>query len=383
MAEDGDDAIQRWTAKRRAALVVSILKSDTSVAEAARKHGLTVAEIEDWQQRFFLVAGNALRARPKDEEALKDEQIKQLKQKIGELVLDNDLLREALKPSLWPAGRPTTEARRVGRLGTTGLSGAARGARTVRARPPRVARAPVIAEPLATQIQALIQRHPTFRYRRIWAMLRHQTGLVVNRKAVYRVLKLKPWLVHQRPCTPRPRAWGRVSHATRSNQRWAMDVTPVACGRDGWAHVAAVIDCHHRELVGYEFALRGRAKEAERAVEAACLRGFGTLRPRGAPVLCIDNGLIVQSRRFRAVCRDDRLQQEFITPSTPEQNGLTERFFRSLKEKCVWQHNFQSFEEARHVLRRWVHWYNEGRPHQALGYRSPRQFRAVHTPEVA
>jgi transposase InsO family protein len=31
---------------------------------------------------------------------------------------------------------------------------------------------------------------------------------------------------------------------------------------------------------------------------------------------------------------------EFITPYTPEQNGIVERFFRSLKEECVWQHNF-------------------------------------------
>jgi len=31
----------------------------------------------------------------------------------------------------------------------------------------------------------------------------------------------------------------------------------------------------------------------------------------------------------------DRLKQEYITPYTPEQNGLIERFFRSLKEECV------------------------------------------------
>jgi hypothetical protein len=30
----------------------------------------------------------------------------------------------------------------------------------------------------------------------------------VNRKAVYRVLKLKGWLVHQRTVTPRPRVQG-------------------------------------------------------------------------------------------------------------------------------------------------------------------------------
>ena len=100
MAEDHPESPQRWTAKRRAALVLSILKGETSAQAAARKHGVTVAEVEDWRDRFLLGAENALRARPKDEEALKDEQIKTLKQKVGELVLDVDVLKEASK------GRP-------------------------------------------------------------------------------------------------------------------------------------------------------------------------------------------------------------------------------------------------------------------------------------
>jgi putative transposase len=241
-----------------------------------------------------------------------------------------------------------------------------------------------VAEGLVPQIQQLIEQHPTFGYRRIWALLRFRAGLRINRKAVYRVLKRQRWLVHQRPCTPRPRVRGWRSRAQRSNERWAMDVTHIACGRDGWAHLAAVIDCHDREVIGYEFALRGRAKEAERAVEAACLARLGTLRPVGpAPVMRSDNGLIFQSRRFRAACRDYRLRQEFITPYTPEQNGIIERFFRSLKEECVWQHQFHSFEDARRVIRDWMDWYNQRRPHQALGYCSPRQYWLAHSPQVA
>jgi hypothetical protein len=77
------DPIERWTAKRRVALVVSILKGETSAAEAARLHGLTVAEVEDWREKFLLGAENALRTWPKDEEAVKGKQIKKLKQKIG------------------------------------------------------------------------------------------------------------------------------------------------------------------------------------------------------------------------------------------------------------------------------------------------------------
>ncbi len=88
---------QRWTIKRKSALVLGILKGDISIQEATRTHGLTMGEIEDWKDNFLLGAENALRSRPRDEEALKDEQIKRLKQKIGELMLDMDILREANK----------------------------------------------------------------------------------------------------------------------------------------------------------------------------------------------------------------------------------------------------------------------------------------------
>jgi putative transposase len=169
-----------------------------------------------------------------------------------------------------------------------------------------------------------------------------------------------------------------VSQATASNQRWALDVTHVACGRDGWAHLIAIIDCHDRAIVGYEFTRRGRAKEAERALESACLARYGLKRPRETvmPVIRSDNGLIFQSRQFRSACQFYRLTQEYITPYTPQQNGMIERFFRSFKEECVWQHMFGSFAEAEVVVHRWIKWYNQERPHQALGYRSPHGYRA-------
>ncbi len=230
----------------------------------------------------------------------------------------------------------------------------------------------MIDDTLAGRVEELIRKYPTFGYRRVWAILKYREGVLVNRKAVFRILRLKGWMVHQRSATPRPRVRGLKSQARQSNERWAMDMTHIPCGRDGWAHFVGVIDCHDRELIGHEFALRGRAKEAERALEGACIKRFGTLRPQQkAPVIRSDNGLIFQSKRFRATCRDYRLEQEFITPYTPEQNGMIERYFRSMKEECVWQHNFQSFAEARRAIESWVHWYNHERPHQSLGYRSP------------
>lgn len=96
MELSNQEPIKRWTAKRRAALVMTLLRGETSIQEAARQHGLTIAEIEQWKERFLLGAENALRSRPRDEEALKDHQIKQLKQKVGELVMDVDILKTAI-----------------------------------------------------------------------------------------------------------------------------------------------------------------------------------------------------------------------------------------------------------------------------------------------
>jgi putative transposase len=226
------------------------------------------------------------------------------------------------------------------------------------------------------RIHQRILRHPTDGYRRGWAMLRCSEGPLVNRQKGYRLMKINGWMLHQRSVTPQPRVQQLRSRTEASHQRWAMDLTHIYCGSDGWGHLAAVIDGHDREIVGDEFALKGRAKEAERALEHACLKRFGTLRPaEQTPVIRSDNGLVFQSRRFREACRFYRLKQAYITPYTPEQNGMIERCFRSLKEACVWQHNFEGFGQASQQVRAWIRWYNEQRPHQALGYESPVGYR--------
>ena len=92
-----DDGQKRWTAKRRAALVMEILRGDTSVVEAARTHGLTVAEVEAWRERFLAGAENALRSRPLDDAAQQERDTKRLKQKVGELVMELDIIKEAMK----------------------------------------------------------------------------------------------------------------------------------------------------------------------------------------------------------------------------------------------------------------------------------------------
>lgn len=60
--------------------------------------------------------------------------------------------------------------------------------------------------------------------------------------------------------------------------------------------------------------------------------------------------------------------------NTPKGNAVIERFFRSLKQECVWINRFENYEQAKSIVDAWVQEYNSQRPHQSLGYLSPDEF---------
>ncbi len=87
-----------------------------------------------------------------------------------------------------------------------------------------------------------------------------------------------------------------------------------------------------------------------------------------------DNGLVFGSKVFVKVVKRYGLDQEFVTPYTPEQNGMIERLFRSLNEECVWAQRFADRDHAFEVIANWMDHYHTERPHSALGYLTPDEF---------
>ena len=237
-------------------------------------------------------------------------------------------------------------------------------------------RPPQVDESLARRIWQVIQENPAWGIRKVWAYLRHVVGMVVNRKKVARIMRLKGWTLRQRRPRMKPRVRASRSVAEHSNERWATDVTHVYCGRDGWCHVPLVIDCADREVIGWRISRRGTALVAEAALEDALIHRFGPgAQERKALVIRSDNGLIFQARSYRQTLQDYGLSQEFITPYTPEQNGLVERVIRTMKEECVWLQNFSCLEEAEKAIAAWVLKYNTVRPHESLGDIPPVEWR--------
>ena len=86
--------VKRWTAKRKSAVVLDLIKGKTTAVDVARKHDLTVADVEGWVQRYLSAGEEAMRANPRDLEAQWDAERGQLHAKI-EQALHIDVLKEA------------------------------------------------------------------------------------------------------------------------------------------------------------------------------------------------------------------------------------------------------------------------------------------------
>lgn len=227
---------------------------------------------------------------------------------------------------------------------------------------------------LTEKIREVIDKNPTYGVRRITAMIRRNLNRAVNKKAVHRIMKANGWQVRKKSRGFKKRAPEMSSKAERSNQRWAIDNCSIFCGIDGWCPLTAIIDCHDRCIVGWRLSKSGISKNAASVLEDALIARAGEIR-QGDLMLRSDNGLIFGAKAFVEVAKKYGIEQEYITPYTPEQNGMIERFFRTIKEECIWTKRFKSRNEALEEIHLWMDKYHNERPHSALGYETPAEFR--------
>ena len=83
-----EEDFKRWTAKRKAALVMDIIQGKTSIAEASRSFDLSPSEIEEWVEEGKRAMENALRAKPLDVKEQYERQLKELQEAYGEAILE-------------------------------------------------------------------------------------------------------------------------------------------------------------------------------------------------------------------------------------------------------------------------------------------------------
>ena len=104
-------------------------------------------------------------------------------------------------------------------------------------------------------------------------------------------------------------------------------------------------------------------------------------RDHGLPqVLRTDNGPEFLGESFTSWAKLAGMAIQYIQPGKPNQNAYIERFNRTYRDELLDQYLFSSLDDVREATYWWMREYNEERPHDALGDRTPAEAR-FHTPE--
>jgi putative transposase len=237
-------------------------------------------------------------------------------------------------------------------------------------RPPRGQRRPLGATDRVVLEVARV--NPTDGTRMVAALAsRELNGQGVSRKRVQRLMREHRLLQPKRTEGRRKRPG--FFQVTRPDELWHLDMTSVWVAEHGWCYLNAAIDCCTREITGWALDVRCRAQEPIAVIDDAITdRGVAA----GTLTLGSDNGTAFTSRAFRA-----RLSELGITHRRggyrdPESQPFIESWFSKLKQRCVWREEFETLDEAREKIGRYIDRYHH-RPHQGLAYRTPREVAAT------
>ncbi len=237
-----------------------------------------------------------------------------------------------------------------------------------------------INRPVLDRMIAIKADHPFWGYRRVWAHLRYIDGLEVNKKRVYRLMKLHGLTVSAKTRRRARRTPGRDKpRPTRPNQWWGIDMTKILTRR-GWVQVVLVLDWHTKKFVGWHVGRRAASRDWLAALERACDGQFPVTGVRGRGVnLMSDNGCQPTSLAFMRACKTLGIKQAFTSYGNPKGNADTERSIRTLKEELLWLREWEDEYEVADAIEAWMPRFNETYLHSALGYQTPNAFENRHT----
>ncbi len=193
----------------------------------------------------------------------------------------------------------------------------------------------------------------------------------MNHKRVYRLYREEKLQVRRRR-RKRLVAGERVRliPAKQPNQRWSMDFVrdTLASGRP--FRSLTEIDEMTRESVALEVASSIPGERVTRVLDRAA-------DVYGLPFeIVIDNGPEFTSKALDQWAYRRGVKLHFIRPGKPMDNGYIESFNGKYRDEFLNENWFESVAEAAEKAEAWRIDYNEQRPHQSLGGRTPAEVRA-------
>ena len=215
-------------------------------------------------------------------------------------------------------------------------------------------------------------RTPFYGIRRMTAWLRNH-GQVVNHKRVSRLMRLMGIAA----IYPGKRlSQGDSRHrkypyllkgltVDRPNQVWAGDITNVRT-RHGFVYLVAILDWFSRYVLSWAVSI---TLDAE-----FCIEALGQALTWSKPeIFNSDQGSQFTSTSFTGILESKGIAISMDGRGRAFDNIFIERLWRSVKYEEVYLREYDGVKEAVRGLGTYFRFYNQERPHQSLGYKTPYQ----------
>ena len=219
---------------------------------------------------------------------------------------------------------------------------------------------------LKARIKEICETRVRYGYRRVHYVLRRE-GWEVNPKRVYRIYKEMGLQLRNKSPKRRVKAKLREDRADAvcANDVWAMDFMhdQLATGRK--LRILTVVDTFSRfcPVINPRFTYRG--EDVVATLDRVC-------RDIGYPkTIRVDNGSEFISRDMDLWAYQRGVTLDFSRPGKPTDNAFIEAFNSKLRGECLNTHWFLSREDACEKMEAWRRYYNEERPHSAIGNMPP------------
>lgn len=222
---------------------------------------------------------------------------------------------------------------------------------------------------LRRRLRQLASERRRFGYRRLFVLLRRE-GVRVNHKRIERLYREEGLMVRRRERQRRiATGRGRGLAPSGPNQQWGVDFLSDTLASGRRIRLFTVLDLFTRETLAIEIDTSLPGERVVRVLERVVVQ-YG--RPQE---LVLDNGPELTGLAMDHWATASGVQLRFIEPGKPIQNALVESFHGRLRDECLNEHWFVSLDDARQIVERWRQDCNRLRPHSALSYRSPQEFR--------
>lgn len=224
-------------------------------------------------------------------------------------------------------------------------------------------------EPAQQALRVLSGRYPDWGFWKLHYRLR-KNGLVINHKRTLRIYRA---LALNLPRRLKNRVPARVKQpltvSTTANACWSLDFTSHVLIDGRRFQILNVLDEYNRELLGAEIDF---SLPASRVVQVLTR----LIDTHGGPAqLRTDNGPEFISARLSEWCEQQGIALHWIQTGKPTQNAYIERFNGLFRRELLDAYLFRSLAHVRQLVDEWRHNYSTKRPHQALNFMIPLEFK--------